>query len=391
VDGTRTIDEIRAADFSVVALQQLYNEDGGANEALFLALNPRDWFDRRSQEVLPNTKGKKADKPAFFRDFHIQGIYMADDSYGSYSGWSEAKYAEQVAKAVADKKKWPAQLAFFQAGNEPPLDANYVRFHRRFVGEVLKGAPGYKVVGPNKAFNILGVNPGEMRFYIEQCGKTTDVLNWHTYAQPPSMTLAEARYWSDWATGRMRAPGPAPVMFTESDSWNTRESQFNYLMQRAFTFLPEKRILGTFQYCMEPRTEGGPYRFGVLQPEGEMAANYNGYWVWRSLRGQMTPTAVSGLSGAARGHLHALSSRSRDGKTFTTVAFYDTGYFDGAAGERADKVHVTVRPHLPPGSYKLEISDVAWNSRATRPADAKGPVDVELAPCRAAALTWTRQ
>lgn len=391
VDGTRAIDEIRAANFSIVALQQLYNEDGSANEDLFLALNPRDWFDRRSQEVLPNTKGKMADKPAFFRDFNIKGIYMADNSYGSYGGWSEDKYAEQIAKAIGDKQKWPAQLAFFQAGNEPPLDENYVKFHQRLVGEVLKGAPDYKVIGPNKAFNLLGVKPEEMRFYIEQCGKTTDVLNWHTYAQPPAMTLAEARYWSDWAAGKMRSPGAAPVMFTESDSWNTRESQFNYLMQRAFTFLPEKRILGTFQYCMEPRSEGGPYKFGVLQPEGEMAANYNGYWVWRNLRGQMTPTRISGLDEAAQGHLHAISSRSADGKTFTTVVFYDTGYFDGAGRKRADKVHFTLRPHLPPGDYTLDISDVTWNTHATREANAKSPVEIELAPCQAAALTWTKR
>ena len=391
IDGTKTIDEIRAANFSIVALQQLYNEDGGQGENLFLALNPRDWFDRRSQEVLPNTKGEKSDKPAFFRDYNIKGIYMADNSYGSYGGWSDAKYAEQIAKAIADKQKWPAQLEFFQAGNEPPLDEKYVKFHQRFVGEVLKGAPDYKVVGPNKAFNLLGVKPEEMKFYIEQCGKTTDVLNWHTYAQPPSMTLAEARYWSDWADGKMRSPGAAPVMFTESDAWNTRESQFNYLMQRAFAFLPEKRIIGTFQYCMRPRSEGGPYKFGVLQPDGEMQANYSGYWIWRNLRGHMTPTTILGLKDEEKPSLHAISSRSDDGKTFTTVIFYDTGYFDGAVAKMADKAQLTIRPQLPTGDYKLEISDVKWNSRTTREADAKAPIELQLMPCEAAALTWTKQ
>ena len=89
MDATSKVDEVRAADFSVVALQQLYNEDGGAGEDLFLALNPRDWYDRRSQEVMPNTKGVKADKPAFFRDYNIKGIYMADDSYDSYGDWKE--------------------------------------------------------------------------------------------------------------------------------------------------------------------------------------------------------------------------------------------------------------------------------------------------------------
>ena len=73
VDGTRTVDQIRAADFSVVSLTQLYNEDGGKNEELFLALNPRDWFDRRTQQVLANTKGEKSDKPAFLAKFQHQG------------------------------------------------------------------------------------------------------------------------------------------------------------------------------------------------------------------------------------------------------------------------------------------------------------------------------
>src|SRR5208337_2046252 len=36
VDATRQIDDIRAAVFSIVALQQLYNEDGGHGEDLFL-------------------------------------------------------------------------------------------------------------------------------------------------------------------------------------------------------------------------------------------------------------------------------------------------------------------------------------------------------------------
>ena len=391
VDGTKTIDQIRAANFSIVAFQQLYNEDGGQGEDLFLALNPRDWFDRRTQEVLPNTKGKMADKPAFLRDFNIKGIYMGDNSYGSYGNWTDEKYQEQIAKAVADKAKWPEQLTFFQAGNEPPLDEKYVQFHQKFVGGVLEKAPDYKVIGPNKAFNILGVNPKEMQFYIAQCGKTTDVLNWHTYAQPPSMTLAEARYWSDRATGKLRSAGPAPVMFTESDSWNQGDSQFNYLMQRAFTFLPEKRIIGTFQYCMRPRSEGGTYRFGVLQPEGEMAANYNGYWVWRNLRGQMTATTVLGAENAARDHLRAISSRSQDGKTFTTIVYYDGGFFDGASGKKADKANITIRSQLPPGDYKLEISEVRWNERKTRAANAKAPVEVELLPYQAAALTWTRQ
>ncbi len=133
VDATRQVDDIRAAVFSIVALQQLYNEDGGHGEDLFLALNPRDWFDRRSQEVMPNKIGKKSDKPAFFKEYNIRGIYMGDNSYGSYSQWNDAKYKEQITQAIAARKKWPDQIVFFQAGNEPPLDAGYVAFHQRFV------------------------------------------------------------------------------------------------------------------------------------------------------------------------------------------------------------------------------------------------------------------
>lgn len=389
VDATREIDDIRAADFSIVALQQLYNEDGGQNEALFLALNPRDWYDRRTQEVLPNTKGVKADKPAFFRDYNIKGIYMADNSYGSYGNWDDKKFNAQTALAIAGQKQYPDILQFLQAGNEPPLDANYVKFHQRFVGDVLKGAPAYKVVGPNKAFNILGVNPVEMQFYIDQCGATTDILNWHTYAQPPSTVLAEARYWSAKATGKLRSPGPARVMFTESDTWNTRDSQFNYLMQRAFAFLPEPRIIANFQYCMDPRSEGGPYRFGVLQPAGEMSANYNGYWIWRDLRGRMTQTTMA----AAGDNVHVLSSSSNGGKTVTSVVYYDTGFFNGT--QRASQATVTLQVKLPPGNYTLQRSEANWNTRnvAAVPGTARGManVTVTLAPCQAVALTWTRQ
>ena len=388
VDGTQTIDQIRAANFSVVALQQLYNEDGGKGEDLFLDLNPRDWFDRRTQEVLPNTKGVKADKPAFFKDYNIKGIYMGDNSYGSYGKWDDAKYAEQTAKAVAAQKEHPGIIQFFQAGNEPPLDENYVKFHQKFVSGVLAGAPDYKVVGPNKAFNILGVNPKEMDFYLDNAGKTTDVLNWHTYAQPPSTVVAEANYWSARADGKMRTPGPAKVMFTESDAWNQGESQFNYLMDRGLMFLPDPTIIANFQYCMRPRSEGGTYRFGVLQPDGEFEANYNGYWAWRNLRGQMTATSIAGAPNDA---VQAISSRSDDGKTFTTIVYYGTPYFDATTGQKADKANVTVAPTLPAGAYKLEISEVKWDERAVRVAAVGAPVKLELAPYSAVALTWTKQ
>lgn len=401
VDARQTIDEIRAADFSVVALKQLYNEDGGAHEDLFLALNPRDWFDRRSQELMPNTKGLKSDKAAFFRDYNIRGIFLADNSYGGYANWDDAKYAEQETLAVEAARKYGALIPFFQAGNEPPLDAAYVKFHRRFVGDVLKSAPNYQVIGPNKAFNIRGVDPKEMQFYIDTCGKTTDILNWHTYAQPPSTILAEARYWSKRANGKMRTPGPARVMFTENDAWNQGDSQFNYIMERAFTFLPEKRIIANFQYCMEPRSEGGTYRFGVLQPEGEMSANYNGFWIWKDLRGDMVSSTLR-TDVTQNNPLHVLASRLKDGRTVTTVVYLSTpvyGTSQDAVGARTalhllNRAGVDVSVQLPPGQWRLTQNRAAWNKRTTTPStqvfSGTAKASVELAPYEAVALTWTR-
>jgi len=400
VDARQKVDEIRAADFSIVALQQLYNEDGGAGEDLFLALNPRDWFDRRSQEVMPNTKGVKADKPAFFRDYNIKGIYMADDSYGSYAQWNDAKYAEQEQKAVEAAKQYAGIIPFFQAGNEPPLDENYVKFHKRFVGDVLKQAPNFQVVGPNKAFNILGVSPKEMQFYIDSCGSTTDVLNWHVYAQPPSTTLAEARYWSDKATGKLRTPGQARVMFTENDAWNQGDSQFNYLLERAFTFLPEKRIIANFQYCMRPRSEGGTYRFGVLQPDGEMEANYNGYWIWKDLRGDMVGSTLQSAATGAGEAVRVQASRSKDGNTVTTVVYMGAPIYIaptgklGGEGQLFNKARVNVSVQLPPGQWRLTQNRASWNKRAILPTPQTfqntAQVPVELNPFEAVALTWTR-
>jgi hypothetical protein len=390
VDAARPIDDIRAAVFSIVALQQLYNEDGGHGEDLLLALNPRDWFDRRSQEVMTNKIGKKSDKPAFFKEYNIRGIYMGDNSYGSYSQWNDAKYKEQIARAIAVRRKWPDQIVFFQAGNEPPLDAGYVAFHQRFVGGVLAGDAGYRVIGPNKAFNLLGVNPAEMQFYIDKCGKTTDVLNWHTYAQPPGTVLAEARYWSGRAEGKMRKPGPADVMFTESDAWNTGDSQFNYLMERALTFLPEPRIIANFQYCMEKRFEGGTYYFGVLQPDGEFSANYNGYWVWRNLRGRMLEGNLAGPDG--QDSLRAVSSISRDGKTVTAVVYFGAPVWKEKARLETAKVDVDVA--LPPGQWTLTRSRATWKERGESAAGViagHGQVHLQLAPYEAAALTWTKQ
>ncbi|MCY3023831.1 MAG: hypothetical protein NTW87_33045, partial [Planctomycetota bacterium] len=300
-----------------------------------------------------------------------------------------AKYAEQIAKAIADKKKWPEQISFFQAGNEPPLDAGYAAFHQRLVSGVLAGAPDYRVIGPNKAFNLLGVKPSEMQFYIDRCGKTTDVLNWHTYAQPPSTVLAEARYWSDNATGKMRTSGPPPVMFTESDAWNTGDSQFNYLMERAFTFLPEPRIIANFQYCMKKRFEGGTYHFGVLQPEGEFSANFNGYWVWRNLRGRMVEAKLT--SATKQDSLRAIASISRDGKIVTAVIYLGAPVW--TEGQRMATAQVSATVALPPGNWTLHRSDVTWGKRSESQAGSAtgtAKMTLTLAPYQAVALTWTQ-
>ena len=394
VDATRETDDVRAADFSIVALQQLYNEDGGANEGLFLDLNPRDWFDRRSQEVLPNTAGKFPDKPALFRQYHITGILMGDNSYGSYSGWDEAKWKTETAKYVEAARKYPDILRFFQPGNEPPPDAGYFAFHNRIAQAVRQGAPNMQVMGPNTAFNIAGVDAQAMKAFLAACGPNTDVLNWHIYGRCPESVRDEAQYWSRYATGRLHTPGPARVLFTEADSWNTESSQFNYLMDRAFTFLPTKEIIACFQYCMEPRSEGGPYKFGVLQPEGEMSANYNGYWIWRGLRGRLVDVALPGLPPGARDHCRVLASRADGGRTVTVVAYYDTGYFDGPARARAAQAEFALRVKLPPGRYTLQRSDADWQTRRVQdvPGTAQGTAQAAatLAPCQAVAFTWTR-
>lgn len=395
VAATREIDDIRAADLSVVSLGQLYAEDGGANERLLLALNPRDWMDRQSQRVLPSEPGKGPDKKALFDQYHVRGIYMADDSFGGYGGWDEAKYQTQIAEAVAEAKAYPAEIAFFQPGNEPPLDAGYNAFHNKISKGVIGGAPRLKVIGPNTAFNVRGVDPAGMTAFLNACGPATDVLNWHTYACPPENVRAEALYWSRQAQGRMRSPGPVPVMFTESDAWQTEESQFNYLLDRAFVFLPTPQIIANFQYCMDPRTEGGTYRFGVLQPPGEFSANYNAYWLLRNLRGQMVQTTLAGAAPNALSHCHVLSSSADGGRVVTVVAYYDTGYYDRPAQARSDQTRLTVRVALPPGRYGLERSDVTWNAQKAVPipgtAQKTATVSAALAPCQAVAWTWTRQ
>lgn len=393
VDAMREIDDVRAADFSIVALEQLYKEDGGANEDLFLALNPRDWLDRGSQDVLPVTTGKSyPDKTKLFTDYQMRGILQADDSFGSYGGWDEKTWQVQIAKSVDAAKKYPQFLPYFQPGNEPPCDANYFAFHNRLAQAVLQQAPALKVLGPNTAFNVRGPDEQSMKAFIDKCGANTDVLNWHIYACPPENVREEVLYWTKYAQGKMRSNGPVQAMFTEADAWNTEESQFNYLLDRAFTFLPTKQILACFQYCMEPRTEGGTYKFGVLQPEGEYSANYNGYWIFRNLRGRLVSSIVSGASPEAQGHCHVLASRLDGGKTITAVVYYDTGYYDGAA--RADQAAFTLRVSLPPGRYHLQRSEADWKTRQTtdlpETIQTAGLAQGTLAPCHAAAFTWTR-
>jgi hypothetical protein len=400
VDATRPIDDIRAGVFSVVALQQLYNEDGGAGEEQFLELNPRDWLDRRTQEVLPNTVGKFPDKPAMFRQYNIRGIIMGNNSYGSYGQWDEATFASEVKSYVDAARQYPDILTFFQPGNEPPCNQGYFAFHNRISDAVLEGAPGLKVIGPGIAWNCRGPHAGELQEFIEHCGARTDVLNWHIYARCPSSVRDEVLYWAKHAAGRLRSGGPVRVMFTEADAWNTRESQFNYLLDRAFTFLPMQEVVACFQYCMRPRTEGGTYWFGVLmdpppahvKPAGEFAANYNGYWVFRNLRGKRVDAKLTTSPAAAAPHCRAIASSADDGNAVTVVAYYDTGYFSGL--ERSEQASFTLDVQLPPGRYRLTRSDCAWNSRrveeSAAPAEGEATVSLTLRPCTAAAFTWTR-
>ncbi len=401
VDATKAVDDIRAANFSVVALQQLYNEDGGAGEEAFLELNPRDWLDRRTQEVLANTKGKFPDKPAMLRQFNIRGILMGNNSYGSYGQWDEAKWAKEVQSYVDAARKHPDILAYFQPGNEPPCNQGYFDFHNRICAAVLKEAPNLRVIGPGIAWNCHGANEKELRAFIEKCGAQTDVLNWHIYARCPSSVRDEVLYWAKQAEGKLRSKGPVRVMFTEADAWNTRESQFNYLLDRAFTFLPMKEIVACFQYCMRPRYEGGSYWFGVLmspqpdhvKPAGEFAANYNGYWILRNLRGKMVEARVAVTPEGAAENCRVLASCGEGGRTVSVVAYHDTGYFDGRQKSSRATVKVTVT--LPPGRYTLERSESNWRDRKATPsaevAEGTASADLTLNPCHAAALTWARQ
>jgi hypothetical protein len=392
VDAAKEIDDIRAADFSVVSLSQLYTEDGGAGEDLFLALNPRDWFDHDSQKVLGGANGKSS----LFAKYGIKGIVMSNNSYGSYAQWDAATWKAEIDAAVGAAKKFRSELAFFQPGNEPPASKEYCAFHNKISSAVLKEAPWLKVMGPNTAFSVGGPREAAMKEFIETCGPNTDVLNWHTYGRCPESERAEVLYWTKFATGKLRSKGPVQVMFTESDAWNSGDSQFNYLMDRAYTFLPMKEIIANFQYCMRPRFEGGTYMFGVLQPAGEFSANYNGYWIWRNLRGKMVEARVSGGSSeASRDHCHVIASAADGGKSVTAVVYYDTGYFDGNAAERTDTAKVSLHVKLPPGRYKAQQSNADWHTRTTTdlPALAEGTAsaDVALNHYQAAAFTWTRE
>jgi hypothetical protein len=160
-------------------------------------------------------------------------------------------------------------------------------------------------------------------------------------------------------------------------------------MERAFTFLPEPRILANFQYCMEKRTEGGTYCFGVLQPEGEFSANYNGYWAWRNLRGRMLQARLAGPD--EQDSLHAISSIARDGNTVTAIVYFGTPVWTKIARLEAAKVDVDVA--LPPGQWTLTRSDITWKGRkqsAAGAASGHGRAQLQLSPYHATALTWTK-
>ena len=400
VNSLKTIDVIRSADFSIVALEQLYVEDGGGLAKWFFRLNPTGFYDRVSQQALLAT-GQINHVPTrkivenVFKKYHMQGIIMGNDSYGSYSSWSPQTWKHEINRAIMAARKFPQYLKFLQPGNEPPCWSGYFKFHDRYAKAILAKVPGLKVIGPNTAFNVMGPDVKAMKAYIAACGKYTDILNWHIYAVPPGSEKQEVLYWTHYARGKLRTKGPVHVMFTESDAWNTGNSQFNYLMDRAYTFLPMKQIIACFQYCMDPRFEGGTYWFGVLQPKGKFEANYNGYWVWRNLRGNMVASNVRGSTALARSHCHVLASSNDGGKIITVVLYYDTGYFDGLKGQRSNSASVLVHVKLPPGRYQAKESSVDANTRkvAVLPGIAQGTATVRLTlqRCHAAAITWVRQ
>ena len=399
VDSSKVIDDIRSAVFSVVALQQLYNEDGGAGEGDFLALNPRDWHDRRTQEVMKNTVGRYPDKTVLFREYNIKGIMMGNNSYGSYGSWNEETWNKELASIIDSAKEYPSILTYLQAGNEPPLNQGFFDFYNRFVGSILKEVPQVKAMGPGCAWNAEGPPEKEFKEFIDHCGKNLDVLNWHIYTRPPSSVRDQVLYWTEYAQGKLRTDAPVTVSFTESDTWNTRDSQFNYLVERAFVFLPMPEIVSCFQYCMRPRYEGGTYHFGVLmantgRPEfDEFTANYNGYWIFRNLRGKMLETQSAVSPTGASEHCRTIASVSPDGKTVTVIAYYDTGFYDGAS--KSSKANINVSVKLPDGDYVLETSTSNWKDRNVQVAEGavKGTVTVaaELLPCHAVAWTWTRK
>ncbi len=400
VNADKTIDVVRSADFSIVALEQLYVEDGGGLAKWFFRLNPLDVYDRVSQEALL-AKGKIGTVATstivqhVFARYHIKGIIMGNDSYGSYASWSPQTWQQQIKLAATAAREFPQYLKFLQPGNEPPCDAGYFKFHNRYAKAVLARAPGLKVIGPNTAFNVMGPDVKATKAYIADCGRYTNILNWHIYGVSPGSEKQEVLYWTKYARGKLRSKGPVRVMFTEADVWNTGNSQFNYLMDRAYTFLPMPQIIACFQYCMDPRFEGGTYWFGVLQPKGKFEANYNGYWVWRNLRGKMIAASARGATALARQHCHVLASRRDGGKIVTVVVYYDTGYFDGARHERSNSANVVLRVKLPPGQYKGTESYVDWDTRKVTPlpgvAHGTATARITLQRCTAAAFTWVRQ
>jgi hypothetical protein len=159
--------------------------------------------------------------------------------------------------------------------------------------------------------------------------------------------------------------------------------------------LENPTVIANFQYCMRPRNEGGPYSFGVLQPDNhsEFAANYNGFWIWRSLRGRMVATADDSADAAAARHCRILASSQDGGARVTAIVYFDTGI---ATQDRLSNVaNVRVSVHLPPGNFALQRSDAAWNVRNVSNVDGAfsgdAKVSAALGPCQAVAFTWTRQ
>lgn len=117
-----------------------------------------------------------------------------------------------VDRMIATARKYPQFCQYMQPGNEPPCDEGYYTFHNFMASAMIKATPDLKVIGPNAPFNLSAPDEQGMREFLAKCGANTDVLCWHIYGRSPESVVAQARYWSKEADGKLRGKGPVKVM-----------------------------------------------------------------------------------------------------------------------------------------------------------------------------------